>query len=92
MGVLEAYQKAIHGTKLAGPTYFSEILGKVIQETTENVTRNGLHKNRIYSVLIVITDGNCHDMEITKKVMVDCATMPFSCVVVGVGESDFLDM
>lgn len=42
--------------------------------------------------MIIITDGNCHDMEITKKVMVDCATMPFSCVVVGVGESDFLDM
>ena len=42
--------------------------------------------------MIIITDGNCHDMEITKKLMVDMSHMPFSCVVVGVGDSNFEDM
>lgn len=29
MGVLHAYTKAIRGTKMAGPTYFSEALKKI---------------------------------------------------------------
>jgi len=92
MGVLEAYNKAIHGTKLAGPTYFGEFLNKVKGELIENVSKNGLKNNRIYSVIIIITDGNCHDMEITKSLMIDMSHMPFSCVVVGVGDSNFEDM
>jgi hypothetical protein len=43
-------------------------------------------------VLIIITDGNCHDMEITKSLMVDLSRLPFSAVVVGVGDSEFEDM
>lgn len=58
----------------------------------ENVQQNGLHGNRIYSVVIIITDGNCHDMEKTKELLVKMSTMPFSAVVVGVGDSNFEDM
>lgn len=58
----------------------------------KNVEREGLHKNRVYSVLIIITDGNCHDMEITKSLLVDLSRLPFSAVVVGVGDSEFEDM
>jgi copine 5/8/9 len=91
-GVLEAYQKAIHGTKLTGPTYFGTFLNRVKSELIENVSEKGLFGNRIYSVLIIITDGNCHDMEITKSLLIDMSSMPFSAVVVGVGDSDFADM
>lgn len=42
--------------------------------------------------MIIITDGNCHDMEITKSLMVDLSRLPFSAVVVGVGDSEFEDM
>lgn len=58
----------------------------------ENVSQHGLHGNRIYSVVIIITDGNCHDMEKTKELLVKMSTMPFSAVVVGVGDSNFEDM
>lgn len=58
----------------------------------DNVSKRGLLNNRIYSVIIIITDGNCHDMDITKSLMIDMSHMPFSAVVVGVGESDFADM
>lgn len=58
----------------------------------ENVSQYGLHGNRIYSVVIIITDGNCHDMEKTKELLVKMSTMPFSAVVVGVGDSNFEDM
>jgi hypothetical protein len=39
-----------------------------------------------------MTDGYCHDMSITKKLLVEMSGMPFSAVVVGVGSSDFADM
>jgi len=31
-GVLQSYQKAIHGTKLAGPSYFAGLLNKIRSE------------------------------------------------------------
>jgi len=39
-----------------------------------------------------MTDGYCHDMSTTKKLLVEMSGMPFSAVVVGVGNSDFADM
>jgi hypothetical protein len=92
MGVLQAYQKAITGTKLAGPTYFAELLKKVRGELVHNVMEKGLDANKTYSVVIILTDGNCHDMENTKELLVEMTKMPFSAVVVGVGDGDFLDM
>ena len=67
-------------------------MGKVKSELIANVSKAGLFENRIYSVMIIITDGNCHDMSITKELMIDMAHMPFSCVIVGVGDSNFEDM
>ncbi len=87
-----SYQKAIHGTKLAGPSYFAGLLNKIRNEIHENITANGLEQNRTYSLLIIMTDGYCHDMSITKKLLVEMSGMPFSAVVVGVGSSDFADM
>lgn len=68
--MLRAYQKAIHGTRLAGPTYFAEFLKRVKSEIVANVSRDGIDGNLIYSVIIVLTDGNIHDMEATKTLMV----------------------
>jgi len=61
-GVLEAYQKAIQGTRLAGPSYFSELLKTVKSEIVENLTRDGIEGNMTYAVLVILTDGNIHDM------------------------------
>ncbi len=65
---------------------------KIQVECIKNVESVSLQNNRVYSVLIIITDGNCHDMEITKSLMVDLSRLPFSAVVVGVGDSEFEDM
>lgn len=59
------------GTKFAGPTYFNEFLIKVKNEIIENISSEGLYQNKIYSVLIIISDGNCHDMDMTKKLLVE---------------------
>jgi hypothetical protein len=91
-GVLYAYQKALNGTKLAGPTYFCKFFEKVRSEIVENLTRNGLEGNLVFSVAIIITDGNIHDMDETRSLLVEMSRMPFSVVVVGIGEGDFENM
>jgi hypothetical protein len=67
-------------------------LGRVKSEIEENILNYGLEKNNTYSVVIIITDGYCHDMEHTKSLLVDLSRMPFSGIVVGLGDSEFADM
>lgn len=92
MEVLNAYQKGIAGTTLAGPSYFSELLRTVKSQITTQLKETGLDNNRLYHVVIIITDGNCHDMEETTRLLVSLSSMPFSAVVIGVGDSDFEQM
>lgn len=77
---------------MAGPTYFSGFLNRVRNELVKNVDKGGLSGNKTYSVVIILTDGNCHDMEPTKELLVEMSKMPFSAVVVGVGDGTFEDM
>ena len=61
-------------------------------QITESLEQTGLDGNRYYHVVIIITDGNCHDMEETKRLLVSLSKMPFSAVVIGVGDGDFAEM
>ena len=46
----------------------------------------------MYHLVIIVTDGNIHDMKMTKEILVSLSGMPFSAVVLGVGDGDFEDM
>ena len=92
MAVLQAYQAGINGSTLAGPSYFSRLLRTIKSEIVECIEETGIHNNRLYHLVIIITDGNCHDMDDTKRQLVELSTMPFSAVVVGVGDGSFEDM
>ena len=46
----------------------------------------GIETNRLYHLVIIVTDGNCHDMDETKRQLVALSGMPFSAVIVGIGE------
>ena len=92
MQVLKAYQKSILNTTLAGPSYFKNLLEKVRNDITESLNKTGVDNNRLYHVIIIITDGECHDMESTIEQLVSLSGMPFSAVVIGVGEGDFEKM
>ena len=45
-----------------------------------------------YLILLIITDGEIHDMEATIKLLVDCSDLPLSVLIVGVGDADFSNM
>jgi len=42
--------------------------------------------------VIIVTDGECHDMRETKNLLVSLSGMPFRGVVIGVGDGDFEKM
>ena len=61
-------------------------------QITESLARTGVDNNKLYHVVIIITDGECHDMDETSRLLVSLSGMPFSAVVIGVGDGDFEKM
>jgi len=43
----------------------------------------------LYHILLILTDGEIHDMRQTKEMLVDASNMPLSVIIVGVGGADF---
>ena len=80
------YRQAIQGTSLSGPTYFSHVLRVVLDYMKAN-----LHQ-KMYHILLILTDGCIHDMRETKDLIVECANYPLSIIIIGVGDADFSNM
>lgn len=47
---------------------------------------------KMYHILLIITDGEIHDMKQTKDLIVECSDYPLSIIIVGVGNADFEKM
>lgn len=45
-----------------------------------------------YQVLLIITDGEIHDMDKTIDLLVQASMLPLSVIIVGVGNADFANM
>lgn len=50
------------------------------------------HDLKTYFILLIITDGNIHDMKETKELIVQASKKPCSIIIVGVGNADFDQM
>lgn len=42
-----------------------------------------------YNVLIILTDGEIHDMPKTKDLLVGASSLPLSVIIIGVGNEKF---
>lgn len=85
--VIKAYRNSLDKIKLDGPTYFSPLIKNTIQIIKENESTTS-----IYHILLIITDGTIHDFDETKNVIVKSSYLPFSIVIIGVGNEDFSEM
>lgn len=45
-----------------------------------------------YQVLLILTDGEIHDMDLTIDLITNAAALPLSIIIVGVGSADFTNM
>lgn len=86
--VLEAYRSIAPKVQMAGPTFFAPVLRKAIQHL------EGEKNKKMYYVLMILTDGEIHDMKETIEALVEISTrnLPLSIVIVGLGNEDFANM
>ena len=86
--VLAAYRKMASEVKMAGPTCFAPVFNKTI-ELIEREARNDM-----YYILMILTDGEVHDMKETIEAIVKISNknLPVSVIICGIGHSDFANM
>jgi hypothetical protein len=81
--VMQLYRQTLPGIALSGPTFF----GPIIQQMINIVRVQG--GPGIYSILLIITDGEIHDMQKAKDLVVASSGLPISIIIVGVGMEKF---
>ena len=85
-GIMQAYAGAIHQVGLSGPTFFEHIFNYA------NYIAKVNEPNNVYTILMVLTDGEIHDMGKTQNLIKAAANLPLSIIIVGVGNENFVEM
>lgn len=88
-GIMTAYRNALSVVELSGPTLFAQVISTAVQ-MAENAQVNQL--NQQYFILLILTDGEIHDMRETIDWIVRGSNSPLSIVIVGIGNENFANM
>eukprot|EP01060_Flectonema_neradi_P034306 TRINITY_DN597_c1_g2_i2.p1 TRINITY_DN597_c1_g2~~TRINITY_DN597_c1_g2_i2.p1 ORF type:complete len:656 (+),score=113.91 TRINITY_DN597_c1_g2_i2:92-2059(+) len=84
-GLVDAYWSCLQERIIpAEPTHFAPCLGKVYRMVSGRKDQ--------YQIVLIITDGNCNDLQATTDMIVDSSDEPISIVIIGVGGGNFADM
>ena len=83
----QSYRESLLKVDLAGPTYFSYVIDKVIQEI--NYDMKYKREENHYYILLILTDGCINDCERTRDKIVEASYLPMSIIIVGIGNADF---
>lgn len=86
--LMDVYKRAVTSCEFAGPTYFAPLIKETIQ--LANVCK--MEGSTTYQVLLILTDGEIHDMQATVDLIVSASGLPLSIIIVGVGNADFGSM
>ena len=84
--LMSSYVNAVSNMQFAGPTYFSPILGEAFGAAQK------LQNTYSYQILLILTDGQIHDMAATKDIIVKNSNLPTSIIIVGIGNASFGNM
>ena len=87
--VLAQYRKFIQKIRLSGPTNFAPMIRDLNNEVKENL-RKGLTMS--YNILMILTDGQISDMQLTINELVEASFLPISVIIVGIGNGNFGNM
>ncbi|CAM9489319.1 unnamed protein product, partial [Laminaria digitata] len=85
--ILEVYRESLTWVQLSGPTLFAPVINQAAAVAASQRTVNP--ENQTYHVLMIVTDGVINDMGNTMNALVAAADLPFSVIIVGVGNADF---
>jgi hypothetical protein len=81
--IQQTYRYQLPNIQLAGPTFF----GPVLEAFNSYVTHS--QDQMTYQILLILTDGEIHDMARVKKLIVDSSPLPTSIIIVGIGQEEF---
>lgn len=81
--VIKIYRQFALRVKLSGPTNYSSVLQKVIEEIIKG------NNSRVYQVLVILTDGIFEDINRTMEHLLIGSKLPLSVIIVGIGNEDF---
>ncbi|KAL4499199.1 hypothetical protein ABPG72_006785 [Tetrahymena utriculariae] len=87
-GMMDTYANFLNFVELSGPTLFNPL----IQETMKLAQISKQQNDNNYYILLILTDGEIHDMEQTTSSIVQSALLPLSIIIVGIGNADFNNM
>ena len=85
---MNMYRNALIIVELSGPTYF----GFLIEETMKLALACKQGGSKTYQTLLILTDGEIHDMDQTVDKIIEAASLPLSIIIVGVGSANFDNM
>ena len=88
--IIPIYKKSLEKVTLSGPTYFCPVIKSVYNKIKNN--KNQPDYINHYFILMILTDGLIHDMQETIDILVDCAYIPLSVIIIGIGNADFKNM
>ena len=84
--IINEYRNCLQRIVLAGPTEFCPMIRKEID--TIRRENNPL----IYHILMILTDGVIVDQQATIDALVEASFLPFSLIIVGIGNDHFQEM
>lgn len=70
--------------ELLGPTCFAPMIYEAIRIVQEN--------NHSYHILMILTDGQVVNEDVTAAAIIEASNYPISIVIIGVGDADFSKM
>lgn len=79
-GVAEIYRKTLPHISFSGPTKFAPLMNEFKKHILKTID------TKAYHVLQLLTDGEIHDFEETREIIVELSTLPCSIIIIGVGD------
>ena len=79
-GVVDIYRKTLPQISFSGPTKFAPLL----REFRKHILKS--EERKAYHVLQLLTDGEIHDFDETREIIVEMSTLPCSIIIIGVGD------
>ena len=88
-GIMKTYSECIQQVELAGPTLFAPLITEAMKLAAINRDQG---KSMEYTILLILTDGEIHDMEDTINNLIKSEKLPLSIIIIGIGKADFNKM
>lgn len=73
---------------MSQPTLFDPLFKEVIKLGQESMKKGGLD----YVVIVVMTDGEIHDMKSVIDTVIQASRLPISIIIIGIGQASFAKM